>query len=475
MFCFKCGAEISDESDFCMKCGTEILHHNKTEIEEVNSISTIPMNATIKSAFVSTIIVSETEISYKSGLKSETIKVSDISDIRYTAGTPSENGRLFITANGKSYNVMFFFNNNKKIAELCGYFSALSNNTFIPMEVTTSTSSQTGETQHEEKTLSKRMEKDSYFVRVYAKNQMYTGKHIATKLWVGDYTTGDTFEKFAQKAEGIKRIGVLRADVDNLGQTFVAGFAGKYATLSRTAALSRQLSIFFKYYIRSILKNGEYHIDGEKKLTERNATIVYSGGDDVFIVGAWNEVIELSIDLQDKFKKYTQGTLSISSGIGIYECTYPIGAIANETGEMEAESKRMPEKDSVTFMDDGETHLINELEICDGTYRWEELYKSVLGEKYDVIQDFLGESDERGMSFLYRMLELIRNQKEKINFARFVYLLSRLEPDKEGEKKEKYRKFSRKMYQWVQSEKDCRELKTAINLYAYMHREKGAH
>ena len=155
MFCFKCGAEISDESDFCMKCGTEILHHNKTEIEEVNSISTIPMNATIKSAFVSTIIVSETEISYKSGLKSETIKVSDISDIRYTAGTPSENGRLFITANGKSYNVMFFFN-NKKIAELCGYFSALSNNTFIPMEVTTSTSSQTGETQHEEKTLSKR-------------------------------------------------------------------------------------------------------------------------------------------------------------------------------------------------------------------------------------------------------------------------------------------------------------------------------
>lgn len=149
MFCFKCGAEISDESDFCMICGTEILHHNKTEIEEVNSISTIPMNATIKSAFVSTIIVSETEISYKSGLKSETIKVSDISDIRYTAGTPSENGRLFITANGKSYNVMFFFNNNKKIAELCGYFSALSNNTFIPMEVTTSTSSQTGETQHE--------------------------------------------------------------------------------------------------------------------------------------------------------------------------------------------------------------------------------------------------------------------------------------------------------------------------------------
>ena len=73
------------------------------------------------------------------------------------------------------------------------------------------------------------------------------------------------------------------------------------------------------------------------------------------------------------------------------------------------------------------------------------------------------------------MLELIRNQSDKINFARFVYLLSRLEPVNEGEKKEKYRRFSRTMYEWIQSEKDCRELKTAMNLYAYMNREKGVH
>ena len=183
----------------------------------------------------------------------------------------------------------------------------------------------------------------------------------------------------------------------------------------------------------------------------------------------------MAVDLEEKFRKYTQGTLSISAGIGIYECSYPIAAIADETGELEAESKRMPEKDSVTLMDDGETHVVGETEICDGTYRWEELHKGVIGEKYKTIQDFLGDSDKRGMSFLYRMLELIRNQSDKINFARFVYLLSRLEPVNEGEKKEKYRRFSRKMYEWIQSEKDCRELKTAMNLYAYMNREKGVH
>ena len=337
----------------------------------------------------------------------------------------------------------------------------------------------------DEKTLCRRMEKDNYFVRAYSKNALYTGKHIATKLWVGDYTTGDTFEAFARKADGINRIGVLRADVDNLGQAIVSGFRNekdgdRYMTLSRTAALSRQLSLFFKYYIRYVLKEGEYALDGNCNGKERQATIVYSGGDDVFIVGAWNDIIELAVDLRKKFKRYTQGTLSISAGIGIYDASYPIAAIALETGEMESESKRMPGKNAVTLLEDGERHLVEneeeEKEISDGTYSWNELEEEVIREKYRTLCDFFeGIDDTRGMSFLYRMLELVRGHEEKINFARMMYLLSRLEPQEEGPQKEKYGQLSQKMYQWIQSDQDCRQLKTAINLYAYVHREKGVH
>lgn len=330
----------------------------------------------------------------------------------------------------------------------------------------------------DDKKLKKRMEEDPYFVRAYAKNKAYTGKHIATQLWVGDYTTGNTFEEFAKEAEGIKRIGILRADVDNLGQTFVSGFeneknGNRYVTLSRTATLSRQLSLFFKYYIRKVLQEGEYSISGTGGKRARKATIIYSGGDDVFIVGAWDDIIELSIDLKEKFQKYTQKTLSISAGIGVYDASYPISAIAEETGEMESKSKELPGKNAVTLMEDGEYHKEGKEDISDGTYSWEELKSKVIEEKYRTLQEFFGDVDERGMSFLYRMLELIRNQKEKINFARFIYLLSRLEPEEEGEKKEAYQKFSRKMYVWIQNERDCRQLKTAINLYAYMHRDKG--
>ena len=38
---------------------------------------------------------------------------------------------------------------------------------------------------------------------------------------------------------------------------------------------------------------------------------------------------------------------------------------------------------------------------------------------------------------MYRMLELVRGHEEKINFARMMYLLSRLEPSEEGPKKRK--------------------------------------
>lgn len=325
---------------------------------------------------------------------------------------------------------------------------------------------------------------DERLVRIYGKNELYTGKYIATKLWVGDYTTGDTFEKLAESAEGIKRIGVLRADVDNLGQAIVSGFDGKVSGLSRTATLSRHLSIFFKYFIRDILEHGEYSLKGDAKARQRKAAIIYSGGDDVFIVGAWNEVIELAMDLRNQFKRYTQGTLSLSAGIGMYGASYPIAVIAGETGEMEDKSKHLPGKDAVTLLEDGESHVMmvdNEVKsISDGTYQWDNFENKVVDEKYRTLAAFFDTTEKRGRNFLYKILELIRQQErmlkgegDKIGFARLVYLLTRLEPTQEGEEKEAYRHFSKCMYRWIQSPEDCRQLKTAINLYAYLNRERG--
>lgn len=334
---------------------------------------------------------------------------------------------------------------------------------------------------------------DPDFVRVYGKNQMLTGERLATKLWTGDYTTGDTFEAFAKQAQGIRRIAVLRADVDNLGHSFVAGFndpanQNRYVTLSRTATLSRQLSLFFKFYINKILASPQFSLT-DARPEQRAATIVYSGGDDVFIVGAWDQVIALAIDLKNALADYSDGTLTLSAGIGVYPPKYPISAMAEEVAALEDQSKHYPGKNAVTIFDDGKTHSEpgddGAVTVSDGTTDWESFERQVIGEKLRVLRAFFDRTEERGKAFLYRMLDLIRRVDDdrmngdrmnggKINFARLVYLLARLEPDQKAseEIKKAYARFETCIVRWVQNAEDTRQLKTAIYIYVYLTREE---
>lgn len=314
------------------------------------------------------------------------------------------------------------------------------------------------------------MANDRGYVRLYAKNKPVTGSKAAANLWVGDYSAEKEFHKLIENSDGIKRLGVIRADVDNLGQAFVEGFAqkdGRYETVSRTAVFSRKLSMYFKQYVNVLLNNGKYTLYKDKPQGKRNAVIVYSGGDDLFIVGGWDDIIGFAVDLYNSFKRFTQGTLTFSAGIGIYPEKYPISAMAAQTGGLEdiAKGYDSGSKNSVALFDEM------------GAYHWEELINKVLGEKLALIQGYISVNDQHNKAMLYNMLELIRdkNSTSRLNIARFAYLLARLKPAEEkvsDEKMQLYRDFSKNMYSWIQNEKDCRELITAIYIFIYMTRER---
>ena len=315
--------------------------------------------------------------------------------------------------------------------------------------------------------------KDGSLLSVFSKNAFYSGETLASKLWTGDYTVRNaTMGDFSEYAEGIDRIAVLRMDVDNLGSAFVSGFENqetedRYVTISRTASFSRQLTIFFKYHINHILSEPVFcklGIQGGNS-EGRKVTIVYSGGDDVFIIGAWNDVIEASVDIREHFKIYSQERLTISGGIGIYKPKYPVHIMAEETEELQSCSKK-GNKNAITVF---EPLSEDESGIRGGRYAWEIFEKKVFDEKYSAFRKFLEKSEERGKRFLYRLLELIRGQSEQINFVRLIYLLSRLEPSQNAteEQKKNYREFTRKILNWIKSEEDRREMITAIYLYVY--------
>lgn len=172
------------------------------------------------------------------------------------------------------------------------------------------------------------------------------------KFYGGDWRFGDTYEEIVKNGEGISRLGVLRLDVDNLGKIFKDGF-GKHATFGRVVQLSSMLDFFFSHYLNKLKF---FSWDPDKGLSDKLnelkykvrelIEIVYSGGDDVFIVGHWSVLPDIAIWTNDEFKKFTSynDNFSISAGISLFDDKYPIYKAAIEAGECEDKAKKKERK-----------------------------------------------------------------------------------------------------------------------------------
>jgi len=167
----------------------------------------------------------------------------------------------------------------------------------------------------------------------------------------------------ATTARGIKRVAVLRMDVDNLGLLFSEGLHGHRRSLAHQATLSRNLTYFFSYDIGRICHgrkpDGEliepvtdisHRLKRGGPKSKRMVTVIYSGGDDLFLVGAWSDVPEVAIDIRNHFKKFTceppdlishQRFLSISAGVTVHGPKFPIYRMALASGDAEKLAKRI--------------------------------------------------------------------------------------------------------------------------------------
>ena len=259
-----------------------------------------------------------------------------------------------------------------------------------------------------------------------------------------------TFEQLADKSVGAKRIGVLRADVDNLSLIFRFGLI-KHSklTLSRIATLSRFLDYFFKGYLNQIAQGRFWYIIDNRMslptlpttLKENecpNIVIVYAGGDDLFIVGSWNEIFNLAFRIRELFRKYVgdNPNITISAGLGFFDENYPLARMAEitrgrlETAKNEGRNRislleRM-EVNKESFREFAETHKIS--------YEWDH-YKKLWGQYasniYDERRNELKKIKDKKLSksLLWKILqaqELYVRNPESINWSYILaYHLSR--------------------------------------------------
>lgn len=190
---------------------------------------------------------------------------------------------------------------------------------------------------------------------VYCINNWEIGNYttgLTVPMLMGRYyqSTDDgkfiTAEELADTSNGINRVGYLRMDVDRLGQIFAKGLEDPNYSLPRVASLSRQMSYFFKVYLNSLASDRSNNLTSQAvKLTESdrpNLMFIYAGGDDLFISGAWDEVVEFAFDVYQSFRDYTGNhpDVTLSGGISIDDAKFPLYQSARTSGEAEDKAKQ---------------------------------------------------------------------------------------------------------------------------------------
>ncbi len=186
-----------------------------------------------------------------------------------------------------------------------------------------------------------------------------------------------SFTHIAQLSKGANKLGLLKMDVDHLGKIFRRG--GNIATIS---TMSSMLDFYFSGILNKICKN--YYILSEKGICEecKNAAkeiklsfseeesvneiietvyrvetekeckkclnnkipviyINYAGGDDLLIIGPWDNIIQLAQDIRQKFIDFTchNADIHISGGVFISDKKFPIGRAVSYSDELLKKSK----------------------------------------------------------------------------------------------------------------------------------------
>lgn len=164
-----------------------------------------------------------------------------------------------------------------------------------------------------------------------------------------DYENGiKTFKAFSIDSwldTGTQKIGVLKLDVDNLGRIFSSGIKEGDRTISRIASLSRNIKWFFDAYISYTLQKEEFK---DKIYT------IFSGGDDFFIVGAWNKVFDFAIFIRKEFEQFVcnNKAITLSASLLVLDENYPVSRFAQIADLRIHKAKEMrKEKDAISIFE----------------------------------------------------------------------------------------------------------------------------
>jgi CRISPR-associated protein Csm1 len=234
-----------------------------------------------------------------------------------------------------------------------------------------------------------------------------------------------TFEVIAGSATGNRKLAMFKADIDNLGLVFTSSWGEETKnriSFSRYAQLSRQMHYFFSGYLASFISN---HTEYKEKIYT-----VFSGGDDVCVLGPWDAVMRFALDFRKELATWTNNnpSITLSGGIALASPRLPVRNIAEEAEAALEEAKGRKNNDNT--IKDG-------ISVFGVTVGWDEYEKSL-----EDAKKMLKYLDENKVSsaVIYKMIDFANrassvkngNLRDMLWMSNYRYVIARnIKPEHE--------------------------------------------
>lgn len=248
--------------------------------------------------------------------------------------------------------------------------------------------------------LDKDSDGDAIWVLPSVKDQVDLGKALRDKEHF------KTFEEYAKDSY----LGILRMDVDGMGDRIQKKNA--FANLAEYRRFSEKLKSFFEgtdSTLHSLQQQPEFRDD---------LNIIYAGGDDLFIVGKWNKVLDYADAIRKAFATHTEGEgLTISGGLVVVGAKFPIAKAAEMAGDAEDEAKK--------YTYNGKTK--NAICFLGECVSWNQEFDEVKQLKNEFVQQITQNGASKG--FLHRLMTyaaMAQSGKQMNYIWHSVYYLTRL-------------------------------------------------
>ena len=183
----------------------------------------------------------------------------------------------------------------------------------------------------------------------------------------------------------------LKADIDKLGDTFRKLYKEDFRVFNR---LSREVDYFFSEYITSLLENKKVYT-------------VFAGGDDLFLIGEYREIVKLAKEIRKEFLVFSLGKTTISMGLVMFKPTTPINFVSDMADEAEKRAKsalkdedkdKAPEEISENNLDR------NGIDIFGVSMKFDEFIE--IENEFKEVTEFLESYSQDTTTLYYRLIEL---------------------------------------------------------------------